>query len=203
MYEKSCFDDAKNFSVLPRNSSNKLGFKISVTTIILTLVLFTGGMQFMYADFAKSQFFENEGTKRNITNSSHFLSNSTLVKNPKSDELVLLRQKLNNASFNYRVLEGQIQNIGNGTAKSIVVRLTVFDKDKGVIGSEFTYPHLHSLKPNLKSTFKMTASNDDFKGMKYYQLSLEWVKPDGSKGYVENAQIYNNTVIKKGKGLLH
>jgi len=26
--------------------------------------------------------------------------------------------------------------------------------------------------------------------MEYYQISLEWKKPDGSKGYVENAKIY-------------
>ena len=36
----------------------------------------------------------------------------------------------------------------------------------------------------------MTASIDNFKGMKYYEISLEWKKPDGSKTYVENAKIY-------------
>lgn len=72
----------------------------------------------------------------------------------------------------------------------MVVTLTVYDKDKVVIGTEFTYPHLRTLNPNHKSTFKMTSSIDNFKGMEYYVISLEWKKPDGSKGYVENAQIY-------------
>jgi hypothetical protein len=74
----------------------------------------------------------------------------------------------------------------------VVVRLTTYDKDKGVIGTEFTYPHLKNLKPNLKSTFKMTSSMDDLKGMEYYEISLEWKKPDGSQGYLENAKIYKD-----------
>ena len=90
-------------------------------------------MQFQNADFAYGQFFENSGTKRNITNSSNFSSNSTSSQNSNDSGLVLLSQKLNNASFGYRVLEGQIQNKGNDTAKSVIVRLTVYDKDKGVI----------------------------------------------------------------------
>jgi hypothetical protein len=26
--------------------------------------------------------------------------------------------------------------------------------------------------------------------MEYYEISLEWKKPDGSQGYVQNAKIY-------------
>src|SRR5437867_12460739 len=125
-------------------------------------------MQFQNADFAYGQFFENSGTKRNITNSSNFSSNSTSSQNSNDSGLVLLSQKLNNASFGYRVLEGQIQNKGNDTAKSVIVRLTVYDKNKGIIGTQFTYPHLPTLKPNLKSTFMMTSSVNNFKGMEYY-----------------------------------
>jgi hypothetical protein len=157
---------------------------------IMTFILLIAGMVFQNAEFAYGQFFENLQTNSNVTNSSKFSSNSTSSENSTVAGIVLLRQKLNNASFGYRVLEGQIQNKGNDTAKSVVVRLTTYDKDKGVIGSEFTYPHLRNLKPNLKSTFKMTSSIDNFKGMEYYEISLEWKKPDGSQGYVENAKIY-------------
>ena len=166
------------------------GFKISLATITLTFVLLIGGVQFQNADFVYGQFFENSGTKSNLTNSSNFSSNSTTSENSNVSGLVLLSQKLSNASFGYRVLEGQIQNKGNDTAKSVLVRLTVYDKDKGVIGSEFTIPIVHTLKPNHKSSFKMTSSIDNFKGMEYYEISLEWKKPDGSQAYVENAKIY-------------
>ena len=169
-----------------------LAFKISLATlatITLTFVLYIGGVQFQNADFAYGQFFENSGTKSNLTITSNFSSNSTTSESNASG-LVLLSQKLNNASFGYRVLEGRIQNIGNDTAKSVVVTLTVYDKDKRLIGTQFTYPHLRTLKPDLKSTFKMTSSIDNFKDMEYYTISIEWKKPDGSKGYLENAQIY-------------
>jgi hypothetical protein len=144
----------------------------------------------VYGNFAYGQFFDKSDAKSNITNSSIFSLNSTTSEKSNVSGLVLLGQKLNNASFGYRVLAGQIQNIGNDTAKSVVVRLTTYDKDKGVIGTDFTYPHLRNLKPNLKSTFKMTSSIDNFKGMEYYEISLEWKKPDGSQGYVQNAKIY-------------
>jgi len=157
---------------------------------IMTFILLIAGMVFQNADFAYGQFFDNSQTKSNITNSSIFSSNSTSPENSNVAGIVLLSQKLNNASFGYRVLEGQIQNKGNGTVKSVIVTLTVYDKNKGVIGSEFTYPHLRTLKPNHKSTFKMTSSIDNFKGMEYYEISLQWKKPDGSQGYVENAKIY-------------
>ena len=167
-----------------------LAFKISLATITLTFVLYIGGVQFQNAYLAYGQFFENSGTKSNLTNTSNFSSNSTASEKSDASGLVLLSQKLNNASFGYRVLEGRIQNIANDTAKSVVVTLTVYDKDKRLIGTQFTYPHLRTLKPDLKSTFKMTSSIDNFKDMAYYTISLEWKKSDGSKGYVEYAQFY-------------
>jgi hypothetical protein len=182
----------KDFSLPLGNSGNIFGFKISIAIISLTfvlLLLFIGGVQFQNAHFAYGQFFENSDAKSNITNSSNFSLNSTTSEKSNVSGLVLLSQKLNNASFGYRVLEGQIQNKGNDTAKSVVVRLTVYDNDKGVVGSEFTIPHVHTLKPNHKSSFKMTSSIDNFKGMEYYEISLEWKKPDGSQAYVENAKI--------------
>jgi hypothetical protein len=78
-------------------------------------------MQLQNTDFVYGQFLENKVTKNGLKNSSHFSSNST-AQNPEGNGVVLLNQKLNNASFGYRVLGGQIQNKGSGTAKSIVVR---------------------------------------------------------------------------------
>jgi hypothetical protein len=157
---------------------------------IMTFILLVTGMVFPNADFAYGQFFENSDVRSNITNSSKFSLNSTTSEKSNVSGLVLVSQKLNNASFGYHVLEGQVKNIGNDTAKSVVVTLTIYDKDNRVVGTQFTYPHLRTLKPDHKSTFKMTSSVDNFKGMEYYVISIDWKKPDGSKGYVENAQIY-------------
>ena len=134
--------------------------------------------------------FTISDAKSNITNSSNFSLDSTSSENSNVSGLVLLSQKLNNASFGYRSLEGQIQNKENDTAKSVVVRYSVYDKHDRVIGTEFTYPHLCTLKPDYKSAFKMTSSIDIFKGMEYYEISLEWKKPDGSQARIQNAKIY-------------
>ena len=87
---------------------------------------------------------------------------------------------------------GQVKNIGNESAESVQVLLTVYDKNGGVVGTENTYADVDTLKPGQKSTFKFFASSDTFKGMDYYELSLEWSNADGSQGYVENAKIYKS-----------
>jgi hypothetical protein len=68
------------------------------------------------------QFFENSETNDNDTNSSNFASNSTSSENA---DIVLLSQKLKKASFGFRDLVGQVKNIGNDTAESVNVLLTV------------------------------------------------------------------------------
>ena len=160
-----------------------------------TIILFSAGMVFQKIDFGYAQFFENSGS--NGTNSSVFSSNSSGSSN--ATGMVLLSQKLNNASFGYRVLEGLIQNKGNDTAKSVIVTLTIYDKNNSIVGSQFTYPHVRTLRPDLKSTFKMTSSIDNFKGMKYYEISLQWKKPDGSQGSLENAKIFKQKPTNKSK----
>ncbi len=152
-------------------------------------------MVFHKVDFVYAQFLENSGN--NGTNPSEFLSNSTESSN--ATGMVLLSQKLNNASFGYRVLDGMIQNKGNDTAKYVIVKLTVYDKNNSIVGSQFTYPHVRTFRPDLKSTFKMTSSIDNFKGMKYYEISLEWKKTDGSQGYLENAKIFKQKAVNKSK----
>jgi len=32
--------------------------------------------------------------------------------------------------------------------------------------------------------------------MEYYEISLEWKKPDGSKSYLENAKIYKGNTTE-------
>ncbi|CAN5637045.1 hypothetical protein BH18THE1_BH18THE1_19430 [soil metagenome] len=69
----------------------------------------------------------------------------------------------------------------------------MYDKDGDIIGTDYTYATAESLKPNQKSAFDLASSGDTFKGMDYYELSLEWSNADSSQGYVENAQIYKSS----------
>ena len=100
------------------------------------------------------------------TTGQTLLNSHQILQSPNAAGMVLLSQKSNNASFGYRVLEGQSQNKGNDTAKSVIVTLTVYDKNNSIVGSQFTYPQVRTFKPDLKSSFKMTYSVDNFKGMR-------------------------------------
>ena len=138
-------------------------FEISLSTIILTLVLFTGGIQFENAELAYGQFFETNST-----------FNSTGSDNPDAAEIVLLSQKLKKAEFGTRHLIGQVKNIGNDTASSSRVDLTTYDKNGDILGTTWSYVEGDTLGPNQKSTFDLGSSEDDFKGMDHYELSLRW-----------------------------
>lgn len=76
---------------------------------IMTFILLVTGMVFPNTDFAYGQFFDQSDARSNVTNSSKFSLNSTTSEKSNVSGLVLLSQKLNNASFGYRVLEGQVK----------------------------------------------------------------------------------------------
>jgi hypothetical protein len=159
-------------------------FKILLSTIILTLISLIGANGFESAGLAYGQFFE--------TNSSDLTSNSTSSQSDDSNaaDIVLLSQKLKKSSFGYRHLVGQVKNIGNDTGSYVRIDLTTYDKNGDVLGTDFTYATANTLKPNQKSSFDLGSSSDNFKGMKYYELSLQWNNEDGTDGYVENAKIF-------------
>lgn len=165
------------------------GLKIPLSTIILTLLLFTGASGFFSTDLTYGQFFE--------TNSSDFSSNSTSDETEDSNaaDIVLLSQKLKKSSFGYRHLVGQVKNVGNDTADFVKIVLDTFDKNGDVIGTDYTYTTARTLKPDQRSSFDLSSDSQNFKGMDHYEISLQWDNSDGTEAYVENAKIYksNNT----------
>ena len=114
------------------------------------------------------------------------------AQNSISDEIILLSQKLKKGSSNYNHVIGQIQYVGEQYAKFIKVRLTVYDEKDTVITTAYAYTDAEALKSNQKTTFDVSTEKENFNDAKYYELSIQWNKPDGSEGYVENAQVYDN-----------
>lgn len=163
------------------------GMKISVSTIILTLLLFMGVSGFYSTDLTYGQFFE--------TNSSDFTSNSTSddeTEDSDAADVVLLSQKLKKASFGSRHLVGQVKNVGNDTADFVKIVLDTFDKNGDVIGTDYTYTTARTLKPDQRSSFDLSSDSQNFKGMDHYEISLQWDNSDGTEAYVENAKIYKS-----------
>jgi hypothetical protein len=85
---------------------------------------------------------------------------------------------------------GQIMNVGNGTAESVQVIFTYYDKRSDIIGSGFTYAEQDTLKPGQKSPFNMMVDEDTGDDMEAFEVSLSWRNSaNGSEEYAENVQI--------------
>jgi hypothetical protein len=112
-----------------------------------------------------------------------------------SANIVLMSQKFKKAKFGITHVVGQVKNTGNDTARYVRIDLTTFDKNGDVLGTDYTYVTADTLKPNQKSSFDLSSTQDNFKGMKYYELSLQWQDSDGTDQYVENAHIVKDQDI--------
>ncbi len=64
-----------------------------------------------------------------------------------------------------------------------------------MIVTKSTYATADTIKRNQKSSFDMLLLKDDLKGMKSYELSLQWRNSDGTDEYIENAKIHKTQNI--------
>jgi len=104
--------------------------------------------------------------------------------------IVLLSQRLKQGSGGYNDIIGQVKNIVSDTVEFVKIGLTVYDENGDVIGTDFTYSSPDTLKPSQKASFDLLSEKDNFKGMKNYELSLQWRDADGTDQYIENAQLF-------------
>jgi hypothetical protein len=86
-------------------------------------------------------------------------------------------------------IAGQIKNVGNGTAESVQIIFTYYDKKNEVIGSDFTYADQDTLKSGQKSPFSQYVDEETGDDIEAYEISLSWQNSDGSEEYAENVQV--------------
>ena len=91
-------------------------------------------------------------------------------------------------------------NVGNGTAESIQVIFTYYDKNGNVIGSDYTYANQDSLKPSQKSPFSQMVDEEIGDDMEAYETSLSWQNSDGSEEYAENVQLEDESNYRPNSG---
>lgn len=102
-------------------------FKIStISTILVLLLVSTTGT--IYTESPYSQSFEDTKTIKTYTNYALSAPSITSDKYNSVAEIVLLNQILTEQSHGYRFLVGEIKNIGNDTAESVQILLSVYDK---------------------------------------------------------------------------
>jgi hypothetical protein len=109
-----------------------------------------------------------------------------------SAAMVLLSQRLKTGTGGNNDIVGEVKNLGNDTAKRVRIDLTTYDNNGDVIGTDFTYSTVDTLKASQKSSFDLLSSKDNFINMKNYELSLQWRNSDGTDEYVENAQVHKD-----------
>ncbi len=98
-------------------------------------------------------------------------------------------------------ISGRVMNVGNGTAESIQLIFTYYDKNGNVIGSDYTYANQDNLKPGQKSPFNQMVNEEIGDDTEAYEISLSWQNSDGSEEYIENVQLEdeNNFIIDLGE----
>jgi hypothetical protein len=98
-------------------------------------------------------------------------------------------------------IAGQIKNVGNGTAESIQIIFSYYDKKGEVIGSDYVYANQDFLKPGQKSPFSQMVDEEIGDDMKAYEVSLSWQNSDGLEEYAENVQVEDesNYMIDSGE----
>ena len=128
--------------------------------------------------------FQIQGAIGNPTNTSLVPE----IKTEPTADVVLLSQRLKIGTGGNNDIVGEVKNLGNDTAKRVRIDLTTYDNNGDVIGTDFTYSTVDTLKAGQKSSFDLLSSKDNFNDMKNYELSLQWRNPGGTDEYVENAQ---------------
>ena len=114
-------------------------------------------------------------------------------------KIILTKIKYRSDRFSDDVA-GQIKNVGNGTAESVQIIFTYYDKKGEVIGSDYVYSNQDILKPGQKSPFSQMVDEEIGDDMKAYEVSLSWQNSNGSEEYAENVQVEDesNYMINPG-----
>jgi len=158
------------------------------TAVVLSISI---SLSTYHDNFVFGQFSNASGTNTSGTDSGSGLTSTDSQDSGSSTaDVIVLSQKLKKDNSGYRDLVGQVKNVGTGMASDIVVRLTVYDKDGGVVGSDYTDADRDTLPAGQKSTYTFDTESQNFDGMDHYDLSLEWVNPDSSQGYKDIAVTY-------------
>jgi hypothetical protein len=86
-------------------------------------------------------------------------------------------------------IAGQIKNVGNGTAESVQIIFSYYDKKGELIGSDYVYADQDTLKSGQKSPFSQYVDEETGDDIEAYEISLSWQNSDGSEEYAENVQV--------------
>lgn len=149
------------------------------------------GIIFQNCNSANGQFFEYSGST--LFNLEPTSNHASKLNDSGTTELVLLNHELKKGSHGKVVIKGQVKNIGNDTAKSILIIFTSYT-DVDMLGTDSA--KLTALKPGENSSFSITTSKDNLMGMTVYEIEVTWKNSDGSGGnVVETIDVHKDKIL--------
>ena len=158
--------------------------------IFFAAILISVCIIFQNCNSVYGQFFEYSGS--NLSNLQPNSNHRSKFNDSGTTELVLLKHELKKGSDGKVVIKGQIENIGNDTAKSILIIFTSYT-DVDMIGTDSA--KLTALKPGENSSFSITTSKDNLGGMIVYEIELTWKNSDGSEGSAESTKVNKDKIL--------
>jgi hypothetical protein len=140
-----------------------------------------------------------EDIKRNIMlkaeekeafgNNNSQLQTKTIENTSKAKIILTGQNYIENEDSNYDDINGQVKNIGNGTAESIKTTFTFYDSNGNMVGSHYTYIDVEKLNPGQKAPFSLTIDKTEIQNRAQYEISLLWYNPDGTEEYIEDIEV--------------
>jgi hypothetical protein len=128
--------------------------------MFLAAILISVCIIFQNCNSVNGQFFEYSGST--LSNLQPNPNHTSKLNDSGTTELALLNHELKKGSDGKVVIKGQVKNIGNDTAKSILIIFTSYT-DVDMLGTDSA--KLTALKPGENSSFSITTSKDNLMGM--------------------------------------
>ena len=155
--------------------------------LVIPIMVISVCIIFQNCNPVNGQFFEHSGS--NLSKLQPNSNHTSKLNDSGTAELALLNHELKKGSDGNVIIEGQIENIGNDTAKSILIIFTSFS-DVDMIGTDSA--KLTALKPGENSSFSITTPKDNLMGMTVYEIEVTWKNSDGSEGSAVSTQVHKD-----------
>ena len=91
--------------------------------------------------------------KKAFRNNNSQVQTKTIENTSKAKIILTGQNYIEKKDSNYDDINGQVKNIGNGTAESIKTTFTFYDSNGNMVGTDYTYLDLDKLNPGQKAPF--------------------------------------------------
>jgi hypothetical protein len=132
---------------------------------------------------------EQKKASENNNNNISQLQTKTIEDTTKAKIILTGQNYIENEDSNYDDINGQVKNIGNGTAESIKTTFTFYDSNGNMVGTHYTYIDVEKLNPGQKAPFSLNIDKREIQNGAQYEISLSWVNPDGTEEYIEDVDV--------------